>query len=157
MGLRPARRLLWWRRLRCFGRTILRESSIMCGAKIWTVRGLLNLRRGMDWIRVWISGKSEISSGFWWIVDAVGVWLSVIRVFFQDWESQCAAWPQANVKGLPSVPMALQMLLRLQLARIAASSPQRRDAVPFCTAVWLKYLGGQLNSYPCARTTAKSR
>ncbi|MEN9443792.1 MAG: hypothetical protein RIS47_682 [Bacteroidota bacterium] len=41
------------------------------------------------------------------------------------------AWPQANVKCSLCVPTALQMMLRLQLARIAASSPQHVWKWPF--------------------------
>ncbi|MEN9445046.1 MAG: hypothetical protein RIS47_1937 [Bacteroidota bacterium] len=42
------------------------------------------------------------------------------------------SWPQAKVKFLPLIPTALQIGLPLQLARIAASSPQHARSSRWC-------------------------
>jgi hypothetical protein len=58
--------------------------------------------------------------------------------------------------GLPSVIPALQMVLRLQLARIAASSPQHVWSGRSCYGTIEKLCWPSVAA-PVARTTAKSR
>jgi hypothetical protein len=36
----------------------------------------------------------------------------------------------------------------------SSGSPQQREAMAFCTGGWLKYSGGQVISFPFARTTS---
>ncbi|MEN9443390.1 MAG: hypothetical protein RIS47_280 [Bacteroidota bacterium] len=67
-----------------------------------------------------------------------------------------ATWPSANVKCLPSVLTALQRVLPMGLARIAASSPQHVwGGLLHCRRIEKRWRPSV--AVPVARTTAKSR